>query len=107
MIDAVLHALAEPNRREILRVVGQRELAAGEIASHFSISGPAVSQHLAVLVDSGLLTVRRDATRRLYRMRPDGLRELQAFLDSFWDEQLTTLKNAAEAEESHKRNRES
>ena len=71
-MDAALRAIAEPHRREILRLVGDDELAAGEIASHFELSRPAVSQHLRVLVDAGLLESRRDATRIIYRARPEG-----------------------------------
>lgn len=107
MIDTVFDALGEPNRRKILRVLGKQELAAGEIAAQFAITGPAVSQHLAVLVDAGLLRVRREGTRRLYRVRPEGFQELRAFLDSFWDDQLTMLKDAAEAEERRRRDHDS
>jgi DNA-binding transcriptional ArsR family regulator len=103
MIDTVLHALAEPNRREILRLVGRGELTSGAIAGHFTISRPAISQHLAVLVEAGLLTVRRDGTKRLYKVQPEALRELYDFLSSFWDDQLTMLKLAAEMEERRAR----
>jgi DNA-binding transcriptional ArsR family regulator len=97
-MEAVVRALAEPHRREILRLVSDRELPAGRIASHFEVSGPAVSQHLRVLREAGLVTERREGTRRLYRARPEGLVELRAYLESFWDERLAILKQEAEKE---------
>jgi DNA-binding transcriptional ArsR family regulator len=102
-VEAALRAIAEPHRREILRLVKGRELAAGRIAEHFDVSGPAVSQHLKVLKEAGLVTERRDGTRRLYRARPEGLAEIRSFLESFWDEQLASLKRAAEFEERRRR----
>src|SRR5437016_13795593 len=102
-MEAVVRALAEPHRREILRLVSDRELPAGRIASHFDVSGPAVSQHLRVLKEAGLLTERREGTRRLYRASPEKLAEIRDFLESFWDEQITALKGAAEREERRRR----
>jgi len=102
-VEAALRAIVEPNRRKILRLVGEQELSAGRIAEHFDVTGPAISQHLRVLKEAGLVTERRDGTRRLYRARPEGLRELRAFLESFWDEQLASLKQAAEREERRRR----
>ena len=93
-----MRALAEPHRREILRLVSDRELPAGRIAEHFDVTGPAVSQHLRVLKEAGLVTERREGTRRLYRARPEGLMELRAFLESFWDDRLAVLKQEAEKE---------
>ena len=93
-----MRALAEPHRREILRLVADRELPAGRIASHFDVTGPAVSQHLKVLREAGLVTERREGTRRLYRARPEGLVELRAYLESFWDDRLAVLKLEAEKE---------
>ena len=101
-MDAALKAIAEPNRRRILRLVRDEELSAGEIASHFDISWPAVSQHLGVLKEAGLVDERRNGVRRLYRARPEGLTELQAFLDQFWSDRLTALKREAEREEREK-----
>ena len=75
------------------------ELSVGEIAAHFEVSRPAVSQHLTVLREAGLVDERRNGTRRLYRARPEGLAELKAFLDRFWDERLEALKREAEKEE--------
>ena len=95
-MDSVIQAIAEPNRRAILQIVAAQELSAGEIANHFSISRPAVSQHLTVLKDAGLLTERREGTSRFYRTRPEGLSELKGFLESFWDERLLQLKKVVE-----------
>ena len=89
-------ALAEPRRREILRLVRDDERSAGDIASHFDVTRPAISQHLRVLKEAGLVTERRDGTRRLYRLRTEGLDELRAFLDELWSEQLRRLKHTIE-----------
>ena len=112
-MDIVLHAIAEPRRREILNLVRGRELSAGEIAAHFEkttanfekVTRPAISQHLKVLMDAGLITMRRQGTWRLYRARPEGLEEVRAFVEEFWDEGLQSLKQAAEAEERRLRKR--
>jgi DNA-binding transcriptional ArsR family regulator len=98
-VDAALKAIAEPRRRDILRLVRDDELPAGQIASHFEVTRPAISQHLRVLMDAGLLEERRLGTRRLYRARPEGLEELRDYLDGFWRGRLWLLKQAAEAEE--------
>jgi DNA-binding transcriptional ArsR family regulator len=98
-MDVVLRALADPNRRRILSLVGGRELPAGVIAAHFKLSRPAVSQHLRVLRDAGLLSERREATRRLYRTRDDELARVMAELDAFWGDALERLKHTAEGEE--------
>jgi DNA-binding transcriptional ArsR family regulator len=100
-VEAALKALAEPHRRRILALVRDGELSAGEIASHFEVSRPAVSQHLTVLREAGLVDERRNGTRRLYRARPEGLVELKAFLDGFWDARLEALGREAEKEEKH------
>jgi len=99
MIDLVLHAIAESRRREILLLVQGAELSSGEIAAHFDISRPAISQHLQVLMAAGLLTVRRQGTSRRYRARPEGLRELRNFVEGFWEDRLDVLKQEAEFEE--------
>ena len=101
-MDAALKAIAEPRRRAILALVRGRELAAGEIAANFDVTRPAVSQHLNVLKEAGLVSERRDGTRRLYRARPEGLGELKAFLEELWDERLEALKQEAEREERTK-----
>ena len=95
---ALLHALGEPRRVAILRLVREREYPAGEIAAQFpDVSGPAVSQHLRVLREAGLIEERRSGTRRLYRARPDGLAELRALLRDFWDDGLAQLKEHAQS----------
>ena len=98
-MNNTFHALTEPRRRRILELVKNRELSAGKIAARFDVTQPAISQHLKILVDAGLLNVRRDGTRKLYRLRPEGLNQVRAYLESFWEESLTQLKSAAEAEE--------
>lgn len=97
-LDVSLRALVEPRRREILRLVARDELAAGEIAAAFDITRPAVSQHLTVLKDAGLLTERRDGTRRLYTARRDGLAPLTDFLDRLWDDALDRARRLVEAD---------
>lgn len=82
--DEALKAIAEPRRRAILRLVADEELPAGEIAAAFEVSRTAVSQHLTVLKNAGLLTERRDGTRRLYRARPEGLDGLRQLLSDMW-----------------------
>jgi DNA-binding transcriptional ArsR family regulator len=98
-VDAALRAIAEPRRREILRLVSSAEMPAGEIARRFSVTRPAISQHLRVLKDAGLLDERRDGTRRLYKARPQGIAELRAFFEEMWDDGLARLKAEAEAEQ--------
>jgi DNA-binding transcriptional ArsR family regulator len=99
-VEAALKAIAAPRRRQILTLVREGELSAGEIAGHFDVTRPAVSQHLNVLKEAGLVTERRNGTRRLYRARPEGLAQLKAFLEEFWDERLDALKAEAEREEA-------
>ena len=96
-MELALKAIAEPRRRAILRLVRDDELASGEIARHFDVTGPAISQHLGVLKEAGLVTERRDGTRRLYLARPQGLADLRQFLDDFWDDGLDRLRTVAEA----------
>jgi DNA-binding transcriptional ArsR family regulator len=102
-MQSTIQALAEPRRREILELVRDRELSAGEIASGFDVTRPAISQHLGVLKEAGLVSERREGTRRFYRARPEGLQELKEFLDGFWTFALQQLKREAEAEERNKR----
>ena len=96
--DEILRALAEPRRRAILRLVASDELAAGEVAAAFDVTRTAVSQHLTVLKNAGLLAERRDGTRRLYRARPEGLALLRQFLDEMWASSLDTARRLVEAE---------
>ncbi|MBI3648682.1 MAG: winged helix-turn-helix transcriptional regulator [Actinobacteria bacterium] len=101
-MEAALKAIAEPRRREILRLVWDAERSAGDIAAHFDVSRPAISQHLRVLKEADLIFERREGTRRYYRAHPEGLEELREFLEGFWEENLSALKRAAEKEERRK-----
>ena len=104
-MEAALRAIAAPRRRQILTLVREEELSAGEIASHFDVTRPAVSQHLNVLKEAGLVSERRNGTRRLYRARPEGLADLKVFLEDFWNVRLDALKREAEKEEKKKHGR--
>ncbi len=95
----VFEAVAQPKRREILRLLAAGELSAGEIASHFEVTQPAISQHLKVLKEVGLVYERREGTRRLLSVRAEGLQELDAFLGEVLPSRLERLKAAAEREE--------
>jgi DNA-binding transcriptional ArsR family regulator len=97
-MDVALRAIAEPRRQEILRLVWNHERPAGEIATHFDVSRPAISKHLRVLKDAGLIQARRLGTQRLYRARPEPLLEMRRFLESFWEEGLLAIKQAAEGD---------
>lgn len=97
-MDAVARALAEPNRREILRLVRDEERTVGQIAENFTVSRPAISQHLRVLEEAELVTIRPEGTRRFYRARPDGLGELRGWIEGFWSQQLVDLKREVEQE---------
>jgi DNA-binding transcriptional ArsR family regulator len=99
-VQAVLEAVVEPRRREILRLVRNEELPAGAIAAHFpDVSRPTVSEHLRVLRTAGLIAERREGTRRMYRTNPSGFRDVRAFLEEFWDDRLDLLKVEAEREQ--------
>ena len=102
-VQSTIQALAEPRRREILALIRDRELSAGAIASGFDVTRPAISQHLGVLKEAGLVSERREGTKRFYRARPEGLRELKEFLEGFWTFSLAQLKREAEVEERKKR----
>ena len=98
-VDMALRAIAEPRRREILQLLGDRELTAGEIAGHFTISRPAVSQHLATLRAAELVRERRQGTRRFYRARTEALAELREYLDTFWGTGLERLRTVVESDQ--------
>jgi len=101
--EAALQAIASPRRREILRLVWNTELSSADIAAHFEISWPAVSQNLGVLKDAGLIRERRLGTRRLYRADRAQLGPLKAVLKAMWEADLDRLADLAEAEERRKR----
>jgi DNA-binding transcriptional ArsR family regulator len=96
--DAAFRALAEPNRRAILRLVRDQPRSVNEITRHIGISQQGVSQHLQVLREAGLLAVRREGTRRLYEARPEGLDSLEAFLAELWPSGLRRLKETIEGD---------
>lgn len=95
-MEQALRAIADPGRRRILALVRDTERSAGEIAAQFDVTWPAVSQHLRVLREAGLVSERREGTKRFYRARPEGLAEVRAFLDDFWDARLEDLKREVE-----------
>jgi DNA-binding transcriptional ArsR family regulator len=98
-----MDALGDPTRRAIFEQLRRGPRAVGEIAGELPVSRPAVSQHLRVLKEAGLVTERRDGTRRLYRLDPDGLGELRDYFDEFWTEALAGFKAAAERSERRER----
>jgi DNA-binding transcriptional ArsR family regulator len=98
--EQALQALGDPTRRSVLEQLRDGPRAVGEIAARVPVSRPAVSQHLRVLKEAGLVTERQNGTRRLYRVDPDGLAGLREYLEGFWEEALASFKAAAEAEES-------
>jgi DNA-binding transcriptional ArsR family regulator len=95
-MQAAIEAIAHPGRREMLRLVLDRELPVSELAERVGVSQPAASQHLKVLRDAGLVRGRIDGRRRLYRVDPEGLARLQRELDAYWGPALAALKDAAE-----------
>ena len=100
-----LQALGDSTRRAVLEQLREGPRAVGEIADRLPVSRPAVSQHLRVLKEAGLVTERRNGTKRLYRARPETIAELRAYLEAFWDDSLRSLKAAAEQEEQQRRTR--
>jgi DNA-binding transcriptional ArsR family regulator len=94
-----LRVVAEPRRRDILRLVWDAERSAGEIAAHFDVTFGAISQHLSVLREAGLVAVRRDGTRRLYRADREALRPFAPMLEQMWSARVDRLAELAEAAE--------
>jgi DNA-binding transcriptional ArsR family regulator len=99
----VFQVLAEPRRRELLVLLADDERTAGDIAMRFDVTRQAVSQHLRILLEAGLIRERRDGTRRWYRARPEGLAEVRAYVEAMWPSALVDLKAAAEHEHASKR----
>lgn len=89
-------ALADPTRREIFERIAERPRAVGELADTLPVSRPAVSQHLRVLKDAGLVRDHAVGNRRVYQLDPDGLAELRTYLDGFWDRALASFQAAVE-----------
>jgi len=97
--DAGLGLLGDPTRRAIFELLARRPSSVGELAERLPISRPAVSQHLRVLKDGGLVVVQAEGTRRVYRLNPDGVAALRAWLDRVWDDALTAFQKTTEADE--------
>ena len=104
-MDSALKAIADPKRREILRLVWSSEMPASDIASHFrEVTRSAISQHLGVLRQANLVRERRDGNRRLYVANVDEMTRLRTFLDQYWSGGLDRLRTAAEAAQREKDN---
>jgi DNA-binding transcriptional ArsR family regulator len=102
-IDSAFRALADPTRRRIIELVALRGMTAGDIAGHFHSTRPAVSQHLTVLRNAGLLSERREGRTRIYQAKPETVDEVVRHLQSFWSGRLQELKRQAERETGHRR----
>jgi DNA-binding transcriptional ArsR family regulator len=96
--EATFRAIAEPRRRAILKLVSQQPRSVNEIAKHFDVTQQAVSQHLQVLKDAGLVAVRPEGQRRLYAVRQDGLTSVREFLEELWPQRLEELKRVVESD---------
>ncbi len=106
-MDAALKALAEPRRREIVRLVWSEELPATAIATRFTeVTRSAISQHLSVLREAGLVHERREGTRRLYRSNHHEMARLREFLDDYWTTGLERLRDVAEAAQAQRESRD-
>jgi DNA-binding transcriptional ArsR family regulator len=95
---SAIEALADPTRRSIFERLGVGERSVGELAEGLPVTRPAVSQHLKVLKTAGLVRERKEGTRRIYRIEPDGVAELREYFDEFWNQALAAFKAAAERE---------
>ncbi|MDQ1520215.1 MAG: hypothetical protein QOI55_1288 [Actinomycetota bacterium] len=97
--QSALSALADPTRRAIVEALADGPLPVGQLAKRLPVTRPAVSQHLKVLKEAGLVVERAEGTRRLYRLDPRGLAEVRVWLDRFWDRALAAFKDTVETEE--------
>lgn len=104
-MDTSLRALADGPDDRFCRWFGDEERPAGEIAAYFSLTRPAVSQHLTVLLESDLVSVRQEGTRRLYHVNRDRIEALRAELEAFWGGRMAKLKGAAERAQKQKRHK--
>ena len=104
-MTSVMQIVADPMRREILRHIWEAELPVNALVEAFDVSQPAISFHLRVLRENGLVSVRQEGNRRFYRAVPDALGELRAYMDVYWKDRLALLKDAAELEARRKRRR--
>jgi len=102
-IGQTLIALGDPTRREVFELVAARPRAVGELAAELPVSRPAVSQHLRVLKEAGLVTDEAAGARRVYQLHPEGVAELRDYLDGFWNRSLRAFKAAAEADDKEER----
>ncbi len=102
MTHQALDALGDPTRRAIFERLAEGPQAVGELARDLPVSRPAVSQHLKVLKDAGLVTDRRAGTRRIYQLDPAGVGALRAYLDGFWQRSLAAFKDAVERQEEQR-----
>lgn len=100
MSEAAFRAIAEPRRRAILRLVSDEPRSVNEIAEHFEVTQQAVSQHLQVLKDAGLVAVRPQGQRRLYAVREDGFASVREFLEELWPQRLEELKRVVESDDA-------
>src|SRR5262245_6233977 len=96
--QAGFSALSDPTRRAIFEKIARRPQSVAELAAGFSVSRPAVSQHLKVLKEARLVIERKDGTRNVYRLDPKGVEAMRGYLDRFWDRALEAFKNAVEQE---------
>jgi DNA-binding transcriptional ArsR family regulator len=103
LIGQTLIALGDPTRREVFELVAERPRAVGELAARLPVSRPAVSQHLRVLKEAGLVTDEAVGARRIYQLHPEGIEELRSYLDGFWNRSLRAFKAAAEAGDKEER----
>ncbi len=104
-MEQLLKAIADPRRQQILRLVWGQERTAGEVAANFDVSRPAVSKHLRILREAGLIEERLSGTQRLYRARQERLADVRGFLESFWDDGLAAVKRSAETDARARRER--
>lgn len=103
MVDDLISALADPTRRAVFEAVAARPRAVGELAAELPVTRPAVSQHLRVLRDAGLVTVRAEGTRRFYAADPRGLDALRSWLDGFWTSALSAFADHVETTQQEER----
>jgi len=102
-IDRQLDCLGDATRRAVLRLLREGPRSVGDIAAHFPVSRPAISQHLRVLSDAGFVSAQPSGTRRVYQCRPDAFGSLRAYIDEFWAVGLNNFKERAEGRRTHRR----
>jgi DNA-binding transcriptional ArsR family regulator len=100
-VTDILAVLAEPNRRRLIELLRGGEMTVTELASHFEVTRPAISQHLGVLAETGLVEVRRDGRFRYYRLNPTGMAMLRTALDAFWTNELELLAEPSKKGNTH------